>query len=314
MGFEQRQREGTVSRVGFLFPGQGAQFVGMGRVLLESLPQARRLFDQAAELLGYDLRQICLEGPAEQLDSTVYSQPALYVTSLAALEFLEVNRPDYVRACAGAAGLSLGEFTALTFAGVMDFATGLRIVQRRGQAMQQAADARPGTMMSILGLPVERVEQLCEELVESGEVLRVANYLCPGNTVVSGDVAACQRLAERALQAGAMRTVPLAVAGAFHTELMAPAGDALREVLEEAVLQPARIPVYSNVDAAPHTDPTEIRNLLVQQLIMPVRWEALMRRMIGDGYQTFHEIGPGRVLSGLLKRIDRKIGCETIAC
>ncbi|GIW89892.1 MAG: malonyl CoA-acyl carrier protein transacylase [Pirellulaceae bacterium] len=303
-----------MKRVGFLFPGQGAQFVGMGRVLVESLPQARQLFDQAREILGYDLAQLCLEGPSDKLDSTVHSQPALFVTSLAALEFLRVNRPDYVAACGAVAGLSLGEFTALTVAGVMDFATGLRIVQRRGEAMQRAADMRPSGMVSVLGLPAEQVEQLCQEVVQPGEVLRVANYLCPGNTVVSGDRAACQRLAEAAVAKGAMRTVPLAVAGAFHTELMAPAMEGLRQVLESAELRPARIPVYANVDAQPHQDPEEIRQLLIRQLVSPVRWEASMRRMLADGIEAFHEIGPGRVLSGLLKRIDRKIGCETIAC
>lgn len=298
----------------FLFPGQGAQAVGMGRVLLESLPEANRLFRQAAEILGYDLASICLEGPADKLDSTVYSQPALFVTSLAALEFLRVNQPHYVDSCRAAAGLSLGEFTALTFAGVMDFATGLRIVQRRGEAMQQAADLRPGGMISILGLAPQQVEQLCDEVRQSDEVLAVANYLCPGNVVVSGDREACQRLAERALQAGAMRTVPLAVAGAFHTELMRPAVEELRRVLDEAPLQPGRIPVYSNVDGQPHQDPEEIRGLLLRQVVSPVRWEDSLRRMLADGFDAFHEIGPGRVLAGLLKRIDRKISCQTIAC
>jgi [acyl-carrier-protein] S-malonyltransferase len=303
-----------VERLAFLFPGQGAQFVGMGRVLLESLPQAQRLFDDARQILGYDLAEICLQGPASLLDSTVHSQPALFVTSLAALEFLRVNRPHYVEACEAAAGLSLGEFTALTFAGVMDFDTALRVVQRRGEAMQRASDLRPSGMTSVLGLEVEVIERLCDEVRQPGEVLQIANYLCPGNTVVSGDRQACQRLSERALQAGALRTVPLAVAGAFHTELMRPAVEALREVLETAPLRPGRIPVYCNVDAAPHQDPEEIRQLLIRQVVSPVRWEETMRRMLADGLQTFHEIGPGRVLSGLLKRIDRKIVCQTIAC
>lgn len=303
-----------MSRIAFLFPGQGAQTVGMGRALYESSPAARKLYDDAAEILGYDLARICFEGPAEKLDSTIYSQPALFVTSLAALESLRERSPETVERCEAAAGLSLGEYTAMCFAGVMDFATGLRVVQRRGEAMQQAADAQPSGMVSILGLDAEKVEALCAECREDAEVLQIANYLCPGNIVVSGSKAACARIAERAPAAGAMRAIPLSVAGAFHTPLMASAVDQLAAALENATLSPPRIPVYSNVDGEAHNDPETIRQLLVRQVVAPVQWEPSMRRMLADGFQSFYEIGPGRVLAGLLKRIERKIPCENIAC
>jgi [acyl-carrier-protein] S-malonyltransferase len=295
----------------FLFPGQGAQTVGMGRQLAESLPAARSLFDRANAVLGYDLAKICFEGSAEQLDSTVYSQPALYVTSLAALESLKVTSPDTVAACQAAAGLSLGEYTALVFADVMDFETGLAVVQERGSAMQAASDAVPSGMVSILGLDRERVEALCKQAAQ-GEVLQVANLLCPGNIAVSGTKAACERAAALAPEAGAMRAVPLAVAGAFHTSIMQPAVERLAKKLADAPLRKPRIPVISNVDAAPHDDPNEIRELLVRQVVSPVRWEDSMRRLLADGCNEFWEIGPGRVLRGLLKRIDRKAECKGV--
>jgi len=303
-----------LSRVAFLFPGQGAQSVGMGQVLLESSSAVRQLYDQAQSILGYDLLDVCLNGPAEKLDSTVYSQPALYVTSLAALEWLKQNKPQAVEQCSAAAGLSLGEYSAMTFAGVMDFETGLRVVQQRGEAMQAAADAKPSGMVSILGLEVETIEALCEKARGEGEVLQIANLLCPGNTAVSGDLAACQRVAQMATEAGAMRAIPLAVAGAFHTSLMASAVDRLAAALSSAKLTSPRIPVISNVDAMSHDDPEDIRALLVRQVVSPVQWEASLRRLMNEGTQQFHEVGPGRVLAGLLKRIDRKIPCENVTC
>ncbi|MBM3998480.1 MAG: ACP S-malonyltransferase [Planctomycetes bacterium] len=303
-----------MKRIAFLFPGQGAQYVGMGRVLLETSPSARRRFDEANERLGYDLASVCLEGPSELLDSTVQSQPAIYVTSLAALDVLRAGRPDVVAGCEAAAGLSLGEFTALTFAGVLAFEDGLRVVQRRGEAMQAASDARSSGMVSILGLEIPRIEELCAQASADGEILRIANDLCPGNTVVSGDQAACERISELAVEAGAMRTIPLAVAGAFHTPIMGSAVDRLAETLAGVTLERGRIPVYSNVDGSPHTDPREIHDLLIQQVVSPVRWAASMRAMLAEGFQPFFEIGPGRVLTGLLKRFDRKIPCENTAC
>jgi [acyl-carrier-protein] S-malonyltransferase len=292
----------------FLFPGQGAQTVGMGRALVESEPAAKVLFDKANEILGFDLTKICFEGPAEKLDSTVYSQPALFVTSMAALVAMNEKQNDVVEACGYAAGLSLGEYTALCFAGVMSFDDALRVVAERGAAMQAAADATPSGMVSILGMEREQVEQLCRDSAQ-GEVLQVANLLCPGNIVVSGTKAACQRVAEAATAAGAMKTIPLAVAGAFHTPIMQPARERLAKALAGVKLHQPRIPVVSNVDAKPHENPEEIRQLLVEQLVSPVLWEDSLRWLLARGVKTMYEVGPGRVLRGLLKRIDRKLEC-----
>jgi [acyl-carrier-protein] S-malonyltransferase len=301
----------VVSKIAFLFPGQGAQKVGMGRQLAETLPSARAMYDQASEVLGYDLARLCFEGPDEKLDSTVYSQPALFVTSLAAIEQLRQDSPEVVLSCEAAAGLSLGEYTAMVFAGVMDFPNGLRLVQRRGEAMQQAADATPSGMVSILGLEQEVVEWLCDEARE-GETLLIANLLCPGNIVVSGTNSACERVADLATKAGAMKVVPLAVAGAFHTPIMDSAVRQLADALADVPMSPPAIPVVSNVDAQPHDDPEEIHELLVRQVVSPVRWEDSMRYLLASGYDEFYEIGPGRVLKGLLRRIDRKISCQNI--
>src|SRR5436305_1813063 len=291
----------------FLFPGQGAQTVGMGRALVQSTPQATQIFDRAAQTLGYDLLAICLNGPAEKLDSTAYSQPALFVTSIAALEWLKVNKPDVYDSCQAAAGLSLGEYTALVFAGVMTFDDGLRVVQERGKAMQDASDAVPSGMVSILGLDADKIQKACNDARAEGEILQIANYLCPGNIVVSGHKGACERIADLATKAGAMKTIPLAVAGAFHTPLMQPAVERLKKALSNVTLNKPRIPVISNVDAHPHDDPEQIRGLLIRQVVAPVRWEDSIRKMLSHGHAPFWEVGPGRVLRGLLKRIDRKV-------
>jgi len=299
--------------VAFLFPGQGAQAVGMGRTVCEQVPAARALFDRAANVLGYDLYKLCTQGPAAELDSTVYSQPALFVAGLAALEQLKQDSPELVDRCAAAAGLSLGEYTALVFTGVMDFESGLRVVQERGRAMQDAAEADHGGMVSVLGLERDQVEKLCDE-ARGDWTLEVANLLCPGNIVVSGNIAACERIAELATAAGAMKVVPLAVAGAFHTSLMEPAVERLRAALADVPMRPPRIPVVSNVDARPHDDPAEIRELLIRQVCSQVRWEDSMRYLLDEhGIAHFYELGPGRVLCGLLKRIARKVPCENIA-
>ncbi len=297
--------------IAFLFPGQGAQSVGMGRQLAETNPAARRLYEEAGQILGYDLAAICTNGPVERLNSTVISQPAIFVTSLAALEELRRTEPDTLNQCTAAAGLSLGEYTALTFAGALSFADGLRLVQRRGEAMQAAADATPSDMVSLLGLEPPRVESLCAEARTAGR-LEIANLLCPGNIVVSGDRAACEAV-ERLVEAAGGRSVRLAVAGAFHTDIMKPADEALAAALDGVPLQSPRIPVWSNVDAQPHTDPMEIRNLLIQQVLRPVLWEQTMRNLLAQGVERFYEIGPGRVLAGLLKRVQRKVDCRNIS-
>ncbi len=285
----------------------------MGAQLAASLPAAKSIFDRAADVLGYDLLALCTDGPTEKLNSTVHSQPALFVCSLAALEQLKQDSPAVVDACAVTAGLSLGEYTALVFAGAIDFDAGLRLVQARGRAMQDASDAVPSGMVSILGVKREEIESLCDQ-ARGEDVLQLANILCPGNIVVSGDTEACGRVAQLAEAAGAMKVIPLTVAGAFHTPLMQTAVERLAAALAEVEIRPPRIPVVSNVDARPHQDPAEIGALLVKQVVNPVLWEDSMRCLIDElGIEACYEIGPGRVLRGLLKRIQRKLPCENVA-
>lgn len=303
-----------MSKIAFLFPGQGAQTVGMGAALVEQLPAARNLFTRAADVLGYDLAEVCFRGPDDVLDSTEYSQPALFVTSLAALELLRQESPQTIEACAATAGLSLGEYTSIVFAGAIEFEAGLKLVQQRGQAMQEASDRTPSGMVSILGLDRAQVAKLCDEVRREGEVLRCANFLCPANIAVSGHNGACERIAEAAAKAGAMKVVPLAVAGAFHTPIMGMAVERLAAALADVPMRKPRIPVVSNVDAQPHDDPEEMRQLLIRQVVSPVQWEDSMRYLLAQGFDMFYEIGAGRVLRGLLKRIDRRATCENVSC
>ena len=283
----------------------------MGQALVDTLPAAKEYFEQANAVLGYDLASICFEGPAEKLDSTVHSQPALFVTSIAALAQLRDQSPDVLLSAEATAGLSLGEYTAMVFAGVMEFEDALKVVQVRGEAMQAASDAVPSGMVSILGLEEQVVQEICDEAREDG-ILQIANFLCPGNIVVSGTNDACERAAELGAKRGAMKVIPLAVAGAFHTEIMRPAVEKLAAALAGVTLFPPKIPVISNVDAQPHSDPEEIRALLQQQVCSQVRWEQSMRLLLAQGFDEFYEIGSGKVLRGLMKRIDRKVAFTNV--
>ena len=257
---------------------------------------------------------MCTNGPSEKLNTTAVSQPALLVTSLAMLEVLRrredtpfaENREEFLTA-----GLSLGEYSALVHAGALDVQSAVRIVDVRGRAMQACADAEPGGMVAILGLDRDQVSEVCDTS-RGSDVLSIANVLCPGNIVVSGSRSACDRVSEIAMKAGAMKCVPLEVAGAFHTKLMEPARDKLAEILEEIDLCEPRIPVISNVDAKPHTDPGEIRSLLARQVCGVVEWHASMEHLLSTGVSCLWEVGPGRVLRGLLKRIDRKKPCNGV--
>lgn len=297
-------------KTAFLFPGQGAQTVGMAKDLCERIPEARRRFEEASEILGYDLFQVCQNGPAESLNSTAVSQPAIFVASIAALELVKQEHPQALEECEGTAGLSLGEYTALVFAGAMTFTEGLRVVKRRGEAMQAASDRTPSGMVSVLGPDRQQVEELCDKAKEAG-FIQIANLLCPGNTVVSGVMAACERIQQLA-EGTSARTVKLPVAGAFHTHLMKPADEELGEALKAVEVRNPRIPVWSNVDAQAHESAEEIRVLLVRQVVEPVQMEPLLRSLFDAGFERFYEIGPGRVLAGLLKRVQRKVDCVNV--
>ncbi|MFO0805812.1 MAG: ACP S-malonyltransferase [Gemmataceae bacterium] len=287
----------------FLFPGQGAQTVGMAGGTLGAAALSR--FDQASSVLGYDLLAVCRTGPAERLNATDVSQPAIFVASLAALDELYASQPDAAKDVVAAAGLSLGEYTALVFAGALSFEDGLRVVKARGEAMQAAATATPSGMVALLGSELPDVEALVVEARSAGPI-EIANYLCPGNTVVSGAMAAIERLEQICVERGGIRATRLAVAGAFHTNIMKPADQMLAAALQQATITAPRIPVWSNVDAKPHTDPAEIRELLVKQVLSPVRWEDTLRGLLASGVERFYEIGPGKVLAGLMKRVQRK--------
>ena len=290
----------------FLFPGQGAQLVGMGAELAAGYSVAAEIFEQANAIVGFDLRRICFEGPAETLNTTTMSQPAIFTTSAALLEVLRTEpataglTPDIT------AGLSLGEYTALYAAGVVSFEDGLKLVKKRGEAMQAAAEATDGAMVSIIGLDEEKVRTLCDKARE-GQLLEAVNFNCPGQIVVSGTVAACERAVQIAPEYGAIKAIRLQVAGAFHTEMMAGAAEALREALGECqIAPPTTTKVLANIDANYYSDATAIVEGLAHQLTSPILWQKCMERLLGAGVERFYEIGPGRVLTGLMRRIDRK--------
>lgn len=291
-------------KIAFLFPGQGAQVIGMGTELPARWPSAARLFERASQILGYDIQQLCAEGPEEKLNSTVYSQPAIFVVSAALLEILRQERPSLKPDVT--AGLSMGEYTALYAAGWIGFEDALRLVQKRGQAMQAAANASSGSMVSILGLDEDQVRQLCSRAAQ-GQVLEPVNFNCPGQIVVSGHKEACERAAGLAEEFGAVKAVPLAVAGAFHTILMQPAAQELAEALERTKIQNSdAVKVIANIHADYYSTPQSVREGLVKQLIAPILWQKCMERLLREQVTEFYEIGPGRVLTGLMKRIDRK--------
>jgi len=303
------------SKVSFMFPGQGAQFVGMCNELTKEVPSAKALFDEASEVLGYDLLDRCTNGPKSLLDSTEVSQPAIFVASMAAVEKLKQEEgQEALDAATCAMGLSLGEYSALCFAGALSFADGVKITKARGEAMQAAADAVESGMVSVIGLDKDKVGELCEMASErSGESVQIANYLCNGNYAVSGSLKACDVVAEIAKpEFKARMTVKLAVAGAFHTDFMAPAVSSLEKVLADVEIKKPRIPVISNVDAKPHSDPETIKKLLATQVTSPVLWENTINSMLANGFEEAYELGPGKVTAGILKRFDKKAKCTNI--
>lgn len=286
--------------VGLLFPGQGSQTVGMGRDLAGASPAARTVFEEADDLLGFPLSRLCFEGPEQELTATINAQPALLTHSIAVWR----AAAEHVGEVAIAAGHSLGEFSAWVASGAISFADGLRAVRLRGELMHRSGQARPGTMAAILGLDDEAVERVCAEAAEHG-VCVPANYNAPGQVVISGDRAAVERCIEQARSAGARRALALNVSGAFHSPLMAVAEQALAERLAEVQFGEPAFPIVSNVTAAPVSDGTEARALLVRQLTSPVRWTDCVRTMVKASATTFYEVGPGSVLAGLVKRIHR---------
>ncbi|XP_057954255.1 uncharacterized protein LOC131148523 [Malania oleifera] len=300
----------------FLFPGQGAQAVGMG-VEAQSAPAAAGLFKKANEILGFDLLDVCTNGPKEKLDSTVISQPAIYVTSLAAVEVLRARDggQEIIDSIDVTCGLSLGEYTALAFAGAFSFEDGLKLVKLRGEAMQEASDAAKSAMVSIIGLDSEKVQLLCDAAnkeVDEADKVQIANFLCPGNYAVSGGVRGVEAVEAKAKSFKARMTVRLAVAGAFHTSFMEPAVSRLEAALATTKIQAPRIPVISNVDANPHADPDTIKKILARQVTSPVQWETTVKTLLNKGLQKSYELGPGKVIAGIVKRMDKSASVENI--
>ena len=285
----------------YVFPGQGAQFVGMGKDLYESNKRAQSLFDKANEVLGYSITDIMFDGTDEELKQTKVTQPAVFLHSVITALCMEDFQPDMV------AGHSLGEFSALVAAGALTFEDGLKLVYARAMAMQKACEAAPSTMAAIIALPDETIEQVCAEINKEGNVVVPANYNSPGQVVISGNVEAIKEACAKLKEAGAKRALPLAVGGAFHSPLMEMARIELAKAIEAAPVTKPICPVYQNVDAKPHTDPVEIKENLLKQLTSPVRWTQSVKNMISDGMTEFVECGPGQVLTGLIGRIQKSL-------
>jgi [acyl-carrier-protein] S-malonyltransferase len=293
-------------KTAFLFPGQGAQFVGMGKDICETFSEADAIFERANNIVGYDLKKVCFEGPAEKLNSTAVSQPAIFTVSAAILEVMNANPKTLEIVPAVFAGLSLGEYSALYAADLVGFEDALNLVKRRGEAMQAASEMSDGAMLCLIGLEEDRVRELCEEAAE-GDILLGVNFNCPGQIVVSGTKAACERAEALAEKFGAIKAVPLAVAGAFHTEMMRSAADELAKALEEAdIKEPQDVSVIANISAEYYKSAADIRAGLEKQLTNPILWQECMEKLLADGVDEFYEIGPGKVLTGLMRRINRK--------
>ena len=287
----------------YVFPGQGAQSVGMGKDLYENVPEAKELFEKANEILGFRITDIMFSGTDEQLKQTKVTQPAVFLHSVILAKALGV-KPDAV------AGHSLGEFSALVAAGALSFEDGLRLVSARAQAMQKACEIKPSTMAAIIALPDEKVEEIC---AATPGVVVAANYNCPGQVVISGTVEAINEACEKMKEAGAKRALVLKVGGAFHSPLMQPAQEELAEAIAAAKFTTPVCPVYQNVDAKPHTDPEEIKANLIKQLTAPVRWTQDVQAMIADGADDFTELGPGKVLQGLISKINKEVAVSGLS-
>ncbi len=285
----------------------------MGGDIIHTFPVAAKIFEEANNVVGFDLSRLCIEGPSEELNSTIISQPAIFTVSAALLEVFRTEssaggiHPDVT------AGLSLGEYTALYAAGVMSFQDGLRLVHKRGRAMQAAADAHEGAMLSIIGLDDEKVHWVCQEAGQ-GDLLEPVNFNCPGQVVISGDKGACRRAKDLAVSSGAIKVVRLEVAGAFHTKMMASAAEALAEALIDCnIAEPSQTKTVANINGQYYQTAGQIKEGLVKQLTHPILWQQCMEKLIADGVETFYEIGPGRVLTGLMRRINRKANIVNIS-
>ncbi len=291
----------------FVFPGQGAQFVGMGKDLYESNPLAKELFEKANDILGYRITDIMFDGTDEELKQTKVTQPAVFLHSvIKALCLGEEFKPNMV------AGHSLGEFSALVAAGAISFEDGLKLVYARAMAMQKACDMAPSTMAAIVGLDDEVIEKICEEVSGADGVVVAANYNCPGQLVISGNIEAINAACEKLKAAGAKRALPLKVGGAFHSPLMQPAKDELQAAIEKTEFKAPLCPVYQNVDGKPHTEPEEIKANLIAQLTSSVRWTSCVNNMIEDGADDFTECGPGKALQGMIARINKSVAVSGI--